>query len=202
MNFPNRGVDVSHFNDVPDWSLVRKAGFDFAIAKASDGIGIDPKFLSHVAAATKAGVAVGAYHFLRPRDQAIDQANVFLRQIRMAKKNGMTIQWAAVDVEDPGDEPGAWLHISLQERREKVLHWMAAVKDSFPAPLIYCIPRWWSVTMGKNPAFSAYPLWAASIGHPPRLENTPWKEYALWQFDQHGAIPDVAGTFDFDQPPP
>jgi lysozyme len=63
-----KGVDVSSAQGSIDWKKVRAAGYDFAIIKATEGVGYtDPTFsATRLKAMVDAGMAIGAYHFARP----------------------------------------------------------------------------------------------------------------------------------------
>ncbi|MCW3096932.1 MAG: lysozyme [Chthonomonadaceae bacterium] len=191
------GVDVSHHNvdgrGAPiDWVAVLPAGFKFALVKATDGAGfVDPEFSANVHGAVAAGLVVGAYHLLRPGEDAVAQANLFLAQVRAVGIENLALG-AAVDVEDPDDDPGAWDRISHSVRLLKVQHWLKPVEAVFPdRPLIYCIPHWWAQHFGLAADFSGYPLWAASPNQTPDLSGTTWQEWTIWQFNFIGTVPGI-----------
>ena len=76
------GVDVSHWNDVTDWSSVKDAtpARTFSYVKATGGTGfIDDKFTTYIAGAESAGLVVGAYHFAYPEyNSAMAEAQHFV----------------------------------------------------------------------------------------------------------------------------
>ena len=62
-----KGIDVSHWQGIIDWTTVKKAGCEFAIIKAggSDkGFYKDNKFEQNYNNAKNAGIKVGAYYFV------------------------------------------------------------------------------------------------------------------------------------------
>ena len=60
------GLDISFYQPKVNWKEVLKAGFEFCIAKASDGVGTkDSMFDTHRKNATENGIIFGAYHFMR-----------------------------------------------------------------------------------------------------------------------------------------
>jgi GH25 family lysozyme M1 (1,4-beta-N-acetylmuramidase) len=192
------GVDVSHHNVDDrgasiDWNAVKVAGYSFAFIKASDGATYrDPKFLESVQGALNAGLAVGAYHFLRPGPQADAQAANFLAQITAAGGAGFFKLGAAVDVEDPDDDPGSWNPLSQEDRVAKVEHWLSLVEPVFGSKAtIYCIPQWWAQKLGSVDALADNPLWAASPGRDPSVDGTQWSEYAIWQYSFIGTVPGI-----------
>lgn len=69
-----RGIDVSKWQTTTP-SLVGKA---FLIARASIGLTPDTRYAQHIAAARKAGVITGAYHFNWREISPVEQAHYFL----------------------------------------------------------------------------------------------------------------------------
>src|SRR5581483_3318629 len=60
------GVDVYTGNGSITWSSVYNAGYKFAWAKASEGVGYqDAQFTANAVNAQNAGVLLGAYHYAR-----------------------------------------------------------------------------------------------------------------------------------------
>lgn len=201
------GVDVSHHNvddrgSAIDWVSVLAAGYTFVFVKASDGATYqDPEFGDNVRGARNAGLSVGAYHFLRPGSDADAQAQNFLSHILAIGGMSMLDFGIAVDVEDPDDAPGSWYTISQDDRKQKVLNWMAAVQPSVTAnPYIYCIPSWFTENIGNDAEFGQYPLWMAAPSGQPPLEGTSWADYAIWQYNQHGSVAGIGNkSVDLDQ---
>ena len=85
-----RGIDVSHFNGLitpEDWQKVAMSGVKFAILKCTDGLptptssGIDSTFKANLAGARAAGIMPGGYHFFRPLEDPLKQADFFLSQM-------------------------------------------------------------------------------------------------------------------------
>lgn len=65
-----KGIDVSHYQGNIDFSKVRGAGYQFVIAKATEGSEagshiLDPNFKGNIAGANAPGLATHAYHFFR-----------------------------------------------------------------------------------------------------------------------------------------
>ena len=73
-------IDVSNHQGVIDWSGVAADGALFAYVKATRRkTFVDPYFASNWAAASAAGVRVGAYHFFSLCSSGQEQADAFLR---------------------------------------------------------------------------------------------------------------------------
>lgn len=63
--YPVRGIDVSSYQGEIDWGTLASQGISFAFIKATEGSGfVDERFAYNYSRAQKAGLRVGAYHFL------------------------------------------------------------------------------------------------------------------------------------------
>ena len=108
MNKGIFGVDVSVYQGAVDWSRAKAAGVRFVVVKATQGhayssasyLFTDRRFAENVDGAHRAGLQVGAYHYLTAMnvDEAKAEAEHFIETIK-PYKNKLSL-WAAVDVED------------------------------------------------------------------------------------------------------
>ncbi len=63
-SYPVHGIDISRWQGVVDWPAARANGVGFAYLKATEGGDtLDPLFRTNWAAAARAGVPRGAYHY-------------------------------------------------------------------------------------------------------------------------------------------
>ena len=89
------GIDVSHYDDKVDWSLLAGSGVAFAIAKVSQGDYYrDDKCKLHLAGAGAAGMHAGIYHWVDPQCSAQRQVNFLLESA-----HGLNYQLICLDVE-------------------------------------------------------------------------------------------------------
>ena len=65
-----KGIDVSSYNGVLDWSAIKEASIDFAIIRAAATQGKDVYFEANYTAAREAGIDVGAYYYVEPKSVA------------------------------------------------------------------------------------------------------------------------------------
>ena len=104
-----RGVDVSSYQGIIDWSAAAADGIRFAMIKATQGRSVsdpalsgftDSRFIGNVTGASGAGIACGAYHYLTALNEgeAIAEADVFLSAA--APYRDLLPLGLAVDVED------------------------------------------------------------------------------------------------------
>src|SRR5262249_28998818 len=122
------GLDVSHLQSNIDWAAVAKAGVVFAFVKASEGATIaDRRFDEHRAAATANRIAVGAYHFFRPKSPVNSQVANFLNAVDTLSTGDLP---PALDIETPQD----WAGIVLADRMGMIRAWLEEVEQALGAP--------------------------------------------------------------------
>jgi lysozyme len=74
----NAVIDLSHFNQNPDFNLAKGDGLLGVIHKTTQGTSrFDPTYIAHRDAARAAGLLWGAYHFGTGAD-GLEQAEFFL----------------------------------------------------------------------------------------------------------------------------
>mgnify|MGYP003484198305 CR=1 FL=1 len=80
--YPVHGTDTSRFQTSLDWTTARANGVNFAFIKATEGGDLlDPMFKGNWAAARRAGVRHGAYHFWYHCRPGVEQARWFIRNV-------------------------------------------------------------------------------------------------------------------------
>jgi len=173
-----KGVDVSA--EVVDWPAFRAGGWDFAIAKASEGVTfVESRFAQNWKAMKAAGVVRGAYCFFHSSpDDPVVEADFFVDVVNQAG----------------GYEPGDFLALDLEVLdgntpdvvAADALAWLARVKETTGiTPIIYTSPRVFDTLLGSPAGFSGYPLWDVTWnGGPPKCPNIPasWPGWAFWQY--------------------
>lgn len=84
---PVHGADVSHFQGTLDLAAAKRAGLKFLYSKATEGTSyVDPSYATRRAAARKAGIPFGGYHFARPtKTNAVAEAKHFLAIVKPAE---------------------------------------------------------------------------------------------------------------------
>lgn len=173
-----KGVDVSA--EAVDWQAFAQGGWDFAIAKASEGVTfVESRFAANWKAMKAAGVVRGAYCFFHSSpDDPVVEADFFIDTINQAG----------------GYEPGDFLALDLEVLdgntpdvvARDALAWLERVKSvTGITPIIYTSPRVFDTLLGSPAGFSGYPLWDVTWnGGPPKCPNIPasWPGWAFWQY--------------------
>lgn len=191
-----RGIDVSNLQGAIDWDRVaRVGGIKFAFVKATEGRTFnDSRFRENVAAARKAGVKVGAYHFARPDNNgARVEARHFLDVIAGVELDLLPVlDWET----RAGLTPGQMV--------EWAADWLEAVRRELGVrPFLYTYPSFWTHDCGDSKSLNDFPLWLASYGpndgvlHPARVVGG-WKTIAIQQFTSNGSVPGIRGRVDMN----
>jgi lysozyme len=165
---------------------VAGAGIRFAYLKATEGTGFtDPRFAAHRTAAERAGVAVAGYHYFQLCSDGAAQAEHFLSVLGDRQDPDLP---PAVDLELAGScatpPPATEL---LAEIRE----FLAAVDERLgTTSLVYLYPEF-EERFGFADDLADHPQWVRRLGDRP-----PGRDWAVWQYDDRGSVPGVAGGVD------
>ena len=162
-------IDLSHWQKDVDFARVRGSGVAAAILKASEGSGaIDPVYAGRADAARRAGLLLGAYHFLDSTDGAA-QADHFLATAVADGEPGTDLL-VALDLEPDPEGESATPEIAAaaaQRIREKLGRW----------PVLY-VGRW--IIAEPHELLACCPLWLPEYGNAP-VCPPGWREWVLWQ---------------------
>lgn len=191
------GMDISSYQSKLD---LTKGNYDFAIMKATEGVGFtDKSFHNFAVQLTKLGKLVGCYHFARPDLHGTisgmeEEADWFIKTV---KDEGLLHK--AILVLDWEKEP--------TDREDLVQAWVLRVENQTGVtPFIYGSrskmngwKNWW--------AMSHCPIWMAvwpsiqryQVGANPGL-TIPRKtvNWSIWQYSSTGKYPDFSGNVDLD----
>ncbi len=180
------GVVVSHHNNNVDWNVITAYYPDikFVYIKATEGsTGRDANYRKYLEGARKAGLKVGAYHYLRSTSNVRDQFRNFSQTV---KKSDVDLI-PAVDVEERDN----WSRSEFQDSLQLFLN---LVKDDFGvAPMIYSVNSFYN----KNcaPEFNGYHLWIGRYGKDePTIKGKG--TYTLWQFSESGKLKGTVKAID------
>lgn len=188
------GVDVSkyqHDDGKPiDWERVRRSGQRFAFIKATGGSNrVDPWFSREWAAARRAGMITGAYHYADPGGSALEQARRIVSVVGTTREaNNLGI---VLDLESTGGlgptRLARWARTFLGE----------VERLTGRVPILYTGPNFWK-TKVRSTSFGAYPLWVAHY-----TDRTPgplpgWDRWTFWQHTSSARVPGIVGAVDHD----
>jgi GH25 family lysozyme M1 (1,4-beta-N-acetylmuramidase) len=188
---PILGVDVYSGNSTINWSQVKAAGYTFAWAKATEGVGYtDSEYLNYAVAGVNAGLKMGAYHFIRadlnPTNAgAISEANYFLS---VAQPYITSCELPpAIDVE------GSYLQSNFTgaQLTAWIQNWITTVQTATGiAPVIYI-----SATNAAyiNSSLSGYKLWIDYLSEDSTVTPTNTGIFPTWTINQYSWTRTVSG---------
>lgn len=187
-----KGIDISKWQTGIDLS---KVDCDFVIVKATEGIGyVDRKCDSFYQQAKRLGKKLGFYHFARPRNDAVREAQYFYNNTKNYFGEAIPIlDWEAENKSDV-----AWAKRWLDE-----VYRLSGVK-----PLIYMSESVANAYNWSSVANADYGLWVAkyrdnnpdynynmaNAGTRPRVKW--WKFYCMWQWTSAGRLNGYSGNLD------
>jgi GH25 family lysozyme M1 (1,4-beta-N-acetylmuramidase) len=179
-------VEVSCHQRGVDFAAVKASGRDFAVIKATEGVGwTDPTFAAYRQAAHAAGLIVGIYHFARPdTNSPAAEAQSFLSAVGAVQPG----EFLVLDWEVPyGGDHVAWCKAWLD----------AVAAQTGVNPLIYMNQ---STAAGHNwtPVAANSGLWLARYDNAPASQTSVayWGSCAMKQYSDAGTVPGVPGTCD------
>ena len=179
------GIDLSHHNEVTDWSEIGKASPLFVILKATDGLGwLDPTFVDRFRSAGNEGVVRGAYHYYETDDDPAKQADWFIPNVTLKAGDLPPI----VDIE----HIAAPIDDDLLKDFDTFLGKLEAHYGH--APIIYTGPNFWDHAMKES--LPGKRLWIAdyNVDHPEIPDG--WNDWTIWQYTDSFDLSGVNGEVD------
>lgn len=181
------GIDVSHYQGWIKWdSIERVKGdfpLDFVFIRATAGAdGNDTQFKNNWRNAKPSGLIRGAYHYYRPDENSILQANNFIKTVNLGKGDLPPV----LDIERvPGRQ-------NLDSLKSGLKKWLAKVEGHYGVkPIIYSGESFYTDFLKEE--FTGYNLWIANYSF---FEDEIRKEWLFWQFTDKGAVNGINGDVD------
>nr|DAH63542.1 MAG TPA: LysA like endolysin [Caudoviricetes sp.] len=189
-----RGIDISKWQSGIDLSAVNA---DFVIVKATEGIGyVDKSCDGFFQKALDLGKKLGFYHFARPTNDPVREADFFYNSCRGYFGKGIPI----LDWESGNTSNVAWAKRWLDR-----VYQLSGVK-----PVIYMSESVVNANDWSSVANADYGLWVAKY-----RDNSPdynynmanagsrphvkwWKFYCMWQWTSSGRLNGYNGNLDCD----
>ena len=173
------GIDVSHYQGKIDWDKVAKIQDSFPITfvfvRATAGkTRVDRQFKKNWKKAGANRFVRGAYHYYRPNENSILQADNFIRTVKLRKGDLPPV----LDIEDiPRVQSIDSLKLGLKR-------WLKRVEDHYGVkPIIYSGESFYNDHLYKD--FSAYTCWIANYNY--YVENID-DDWQFWQFTDKGSV--------------
>lgn len=181
------GFDVSEYQEVIEWDSVKSieesfpVGFVFIRATVGKDK-VDAHFKRNWTAAKKNNIIRGAYHYYRPNENSLEQAELFIRTVKLKKGDLPPV----LDIEKlPKNQSIDSLKVGLKR-------WLKRVEAHYgERPIIYSGESYYNDFLEEE--FSEYKFWIANYNF--FVENIK-EEWLMWQFTEVGTVSGVKGNVD------
>ena len=183
------GIDVSEHQSLIDWTKVstifdeHKIYFSFIRATAGKDR-VDTQYQNNWNAKKDSNILVGAYHYYRPNENSIEQAENFIQHVSLKKGNLPPV----LDIERQSKvQTMAQLKIGLQK-------WLDKVEEHYGVqPIIYSGSKFYSTFLQEE--FADYPLWVANFNPTKVPVNHNWR---FWQYSDKGKVAGISVKVDIN----
>lgn len=194
---PMKGIDVSSFQGLPDWTRVHSTGVEFVYIKASEGIGAPDKgFEARAAGANAVGLKTGFYHFAtlnKPLAIEVDakqEAVYFDSLIR-------TRQGALPPVLDIESNPGNLHPDQVLDYITTFINQMRSL--GHPETVVYSYTPFLDEFLPVGHTLGVNKLWLAQYGgSTPHHIPKGWASYWMWQYTSKGLVDGISGNVDMN----
>ena len=181
------GFDVSEFQGEIDWTLVKKIEdnypLNFVFIRATAGNDwTDKKFEYNWREAKKNKIIRGAYHYYRPNENSLEQADLFIKTVYLKKGDFPPV----LDIEKlPKNQ-------SLDSLKSGLKRWLKRVEAHYKVkPIIYTGEKYYDDFLKDE--FSDYLFWIANYNF---YREKIGEDWLFWQFTEKASLPGIKGNVD------
>lgn len=183
------GIDISEYQSKIDWPSVNlineKFPLDFVFIRATMGERKrDKRFKENWNAVIDRNKLRGAYHYFRPNENSIKQAQNFINTVKLLPGDLPPV----LDIEErPRSQSMDSLKVGLKR-------WLDRVEDHYKVkPIVYSGDSYFSDFLEKE--FEGYTLWIANYNF---WVEKPKGHWNFWQFSEKGSVNGVKGFVDLN----
>lgn len=183
------GLDVSEYQGRIRWTYVdtleQKYPLDFVFIRATVGRDRkDRRFDRNWLGAKENKMIRGAYHYYRPNENSLEQAELFIKTVTLQKGDLPPV----LDIEKlPRNQ-------SLDSLKVGLKRWLNRVEQHYDVkPIIYTGERYYDDFLKEE--FSDYLFWIANYNFYREEINDDW---LFWQFTEKASVPGIKGNVDIN----
>ena len=181
------GIDVSEYQGKISWSYVdtieNQYPLHFVFIRATAGNdAVDRRFKRNWEGAKKNKMIRGAYHYYRPNENSLEQAELFIKTVRLQKGDLPPV----LDIEKlPKNQ-------SMSNLKKGLRRWLQAIENHYKVkPIIYTGEKYYDDFLKEE--FSDYLFWIANYNFYREEIQDDW---LFWQFTERAAVPGIQGNVD------
>ena len=181
------GIDVSEYQGKISWSYVdtieNQYPLHFVFIRATAGNdAVDRRFKRNWEGAKKNKMIRGAYHYYRPNENSLEQAELFIKTVRLQKGDLPPV----LDIEKlPKNQ-------SMTNLKKGLRRWLQAIENHYKVkPIIYTGEKYYDDFLKEE--FSDYLFWIANYNFYREEIQGDW---LFWQFTERADVPGIEGNVD------
>lgn len=181
------GIDVSEYQGEISWSYVdtleNKHPLHYVFIRATVGKDRkDRKFEKNWLGAKENKMIRGAYHYYRPNENSLEQAELFIKTVTLQKGDLPPV----LDIEKlPKNQSIANLKLGLKR-------WLHAVESHYGVkPIIYSSESYYEDFLKEE--FGDYLFWIANYNF---YREEIAEDWLFWQFTEKASVPGIKGNVD------
>jgi lysozyme len=181
------GIDVSEYQGNVAWeildSIEKKYPIHFVFVRATAGKDkTDKKFEFNWNKLSKQKIIRGAYHYYRPNENSIEQANNFIKNVKLKKGDFPPV----LDIEQLPKEQ------SMDSLKKGLQRWLDKVEAHYKVrPILYSGEKYYTSFLQKE--FKKYTFWVANYNF--WIENIK-DDWQFWQFTESAVIKGIPTKVD------
>ena len=191
-NYKNKifGIDISHYQGRVEWGKLKKINketeISFIIMRAAVGEDDeDQEFSTNWYHAKKLNIIRGAYHYYRPDENSIKQADNFISIVNLEKGDLPPV----LDIEAVPSLQ------SIKSLKKGLKKWLNKVETHFGIkPIIYTSDSYYKNYLSDT-TFQNYIFWIANFNP---VIHPQFKKWKIWQFSKTGRIEGINHDVDFN----
>lgn len=181
------GIDISEYQDKIDWDKVKEleGGYpiEFVFIRATVGNDrADRKFKKYWKKAKQKKFICGAYHYYRPNENSVEQANNFIENVTLVEGDFPPV----LDIEKLPKEQ------SIERLKVGLKRWLSIVEKHYGVrPIIYSSESYYVDFLRDD--FEEYPFWIAN--YTSFYEDID-DEWSIWQISENAKADGIKGSVD------
>lgn len=183
------GLDVSQYQETIDWSQVRVAEdhfpLSFVFIRATLGKDkADAQFNRNWFGSKRNKILRGAYHYYRPNENSIEQANNFIRNVKLEVGDLPPV----LDIEKLPEEQ------SIDSLKKGLRRWLDKVESHYGVkPIIYSGEKYYNTFLREE--FADYTFWIANYNF---FVEDICEDWTIWQFTESASVKGIPCDVDLN----
>lgn len=183
------GIDISEYQGNINWQKVKMIDeiyeINFVLIRATAGKDrVDSEFADNWENVKAKNMIRGAYHYYRPNENSLEQANFFIKTVKLKKGDLPPV----LDIEKLPENQ------SLDSLKIGLKRWLLKVENFYGVkPIIYSGDKYFTDFLEKQ--FSNYTFWIANYSI---FDENIDKSWQFWQFTENANVDGIKGNVDLN----